>query len=92
MAQAASLKGLAGQTDFGPMIDLAEELVRLADGGLKRRAKASPTEKDERVYLAPLQSLVHMGASQAELLVKRFGDDAEAARGFAAADLWGFPW
>jgi glutamate--cysteine ligase len=92
MAQAASLNGLAAQTDFGPMTELAAELIRLADDGLKRRAKASLNEKDERAHLAPLQTLVHMGASQAELLVKRFGDDAEAARSFAAADLWEFPW
>ncbi len=92
MARAAATDALAAETDFGPMLELTKEVLRIADAGLQRRGRVALTEKDERTHLAPLHALVHMGASQAELLVKRFGNDAEAARCFATADLWEFPW
>ena len=74
------------------MIDLAREVLRLATLGLQGRGLRNEAGEDEAQYLAPLHALVHMGASQAELLVKRFGDDAVAARAMCSDNLWEFAW
>jgi glutamate--cysteine ligase len=92
LAQSASRDGLSGSCELGSMLELATELLRIADQGLARRQIADASDKDERRHLAPLHALVHMGASSAELLLRRFGDDGLAARRFCAEKLWEFPW
>ena len=67
-------------------------MVRLAEEGLRRRGRLNEHGQDERLYLAPLHMLVHLGASQAELMLRRFGEDAESAFQFVSKDLWEFPW
>ena len=92
LATSAATDGLSGVSDYGSLQELAAAVLVLAEGGLERRARLNEQGHDERLYLAPLHMLVHLGASQAELLVQRFGDDAESARQFCAQELWEFPW
>jgi glutamate--cysteine ligase len=92
LAQSAARDGLSGSCALGSTLELASELLRIADQGLARRKIVDAADEDERRYLAPLHALVHMGASSAELLLRRFGDDAQAARQFCARKLWEFPW
>jgi glutamate--cysteine ligase len=92
LASSAATDGLSGVSALGSLKELAAAILVLADGGLERRARLDDRGQDERLYLAPLHMLVHWGASQAELLVQRFGDDAKSARQFCAQDLWEFPW
>lgn len=92
LASSAATDGLSGVSALGSLRELAAAILVLADGGLERRARLDDRGQDERLYLAPLHMLVHWGASQAELLVQRFGDDAKSARQFCAQDLWEFPW
>ena len=92
LASSAATDGLSGVSALGSLRELAAAILVLADDGLERRARLDERGQDERLYLKPLHMLVHWGASQAELLVQRFGDDARSARQFCAQDLWEFPW
>ena len=92
LAHMAARKGLSGRCDLGSLNELASTLVSLSAAGLGRRARRNAQGDDEQVHLAPLQRLVHGGASQAELMIDRFGDDVGAAVQFVSRDLWEFPW
>ena len=92
LATSAATDGLSGVSDYGSLRELAAAVLTLAEGGLERRAYLDDKGQDERLYLAPLHVLVHLGLSQAELMIQRFGDDAQSALEFAAKDLWEFPW
>ncbi len=56
---------------------LAEEILDIAEAGLERRARLSPSGKDERIHLRRLKALVEHGRSPADLLTD--GLDATAA-------------
>ena len=92
LATSAATDGLSGMSDYGSLKELAAAVVRLAEEGLRRRGRLNEQGQDERLYLAPLHMLVHLGASQAELMLRRFGEDAESAFQFVSKDLWEFPW
>ena len=86
LAQTAARDGLSGRSPLGSTVELSAAVLRIASAGLARRGL------DEEKYLAPLQHLVDIGKSQAELLLERFEEDAAAARRFCANHLWEFPW
>jgi glutamate--cysteine ligase len=92
LATTAATHGLSGVSDYGSLKELAAAVLSLAEDGLKRRGHVNGQGHDERLYLAPLHMLVHLGVSQAELMLQRFGEDVESALQFAAKDLWEFPW
>ena len=44
------------------MQDIAREAMRIAADGLKARRRLDAKGEDERVFLAPIQSIVELGA------------------------------
>jgi glutamate--cysteine ligase len=65
----ASVEGLAGGAGGVRMLDLAREVVALAEAGLKARARAGHGAPDETVHLAPLREAVASGQTQADRLL-----------------------
>ncbi|MEX2629817.1 MAG: glutamate--cysteine ligase [Tistlia sp.] len=62
-----------------PLIDLAREIVALAEDGLRRRAKAGRVSPDETEYLSVLQEeAVQTGRTPAEGLLEAYTDDLPA--------------
>jgi glutamate--cysteine ligase len=53
----------------GTLRDVAREMVRLAESGLKRRARRDRRGEDERKALAPLHATIEDGRSPAESLL-----------------------
>jgi len=62
-------KGLASRFRAGTLQPMAEKVLEIAKGGLERRAKLSPSGKDERVHLARLEELVAKGQTPADRLL-----------------------
>jgi glutamate--cysteine ligase len=56
----------------GTVGDLAEQVLEIARGGLRVRARLSASGLDETQYLAPLEEIVASRRSPAELLLQRF--------------------
>ena len=54
------------------MLDLARECMRLAEAGLKRRARLDHDGRDETRYLRPLQEFVARGITPAEELLAKY--------------------
>ncbi|MTI43335.1 glutamate--cysteine ligase [Roseibium hamelinense] len=78
------------QTPFrsGTVLDIAKEMLKLSQEGLKRRAIMSDGDLDERVHLAPLEESLAAGLSPADVLLKRYegawnGDLANLYRDYA---------
>ena len=78
------------QTPFrsGTLLDVAREVLQLAEQGLKNRARSDGAGGDETQFLAYLQKVVADGQSPAEALVKKFheewnGDVREAYKDLA---------
>lgn len=78
--------------DLPPVAEIAAAAIGWAKEGLARRARRNKAGEDESVWLRPLEQFLELGASPAELLVARFGDDALAARSFLAGDIQRSPW
>jgi len=54
------------------VLDVAREMVRLADEGLKRRTRLDDSGEDERKLLAPLKEIVEEGRSPADRLLEDY--------------------
>ena len=57
------------------MREVAGEVLRIAEAGLKRRARQDRKGEDERKHLASLHEAVEGGKSPAEILLAAFERD-----------------
>jgi len=57
--------GLTTPTPYGSMQQLARQVLEIAAGGLRRRARCDAQGRDERIYLEPLWEIVQSGQSAA---------------------------
>jgi glutamate--cysteine ligase len=64
--------GLTAPFRDGTVLDMAREMLRLADEGLKRRARLDDGGEDERKLLAPLKEIVEEGRSPADRLLENY--------------------
>ena len=64
--------GLKAPFRGGTVLDVARTMVRLAEGGLKRRARLTRKGEDERKALAPLIETVEEGRSPADRLLAAY--------------------
>ena len=64
--------GLEAPFRGGKVLDVARTMVRLAEGGLKRRARLDRKGADERKALAPLLETIEQGRSPADRLLAAF--------------------
>ena len=55
--------------------ELASEVVALARGGLKRRARLDKSGRDESHFLAPVEEVIERGETPAEVLLKQFNGE-----------------
>lgn len=62
------------QTPFrsGTVLDIARETLKLSQEGLKRRARLSDGDLDERVHLAPVEEGLAAGMCPADVLLQRY--------------------
>jgi len=62
------------QTPFrnGSVLDVAKETLALAQDGLKRRARMSDGNLDERVHLAAVEEALAAGMTPADVLLQRY--------------------
>ena len=65
-------QGFAATIRNRNMVSLADETLKLARAGLKRRARLNAGGEDETKYLEPLEDLVSRGSTQAEELLSKF--------------------
>jgi glutamate--cysteine ligase len=68
--------GLAAQVGNRPMQQLAERVLEIADGGLRRRARLNQHGQDERVHLQLLTSLVQSGKTPADAMIEGLTQDS----------------
>lgn len=54
---------------------IAKDMVRIAEGGLKRRHMGSAHGADESLYLSPLHTILDYGINHAEDLLRRYFDE-----------------
>jgi len=73
LAEAVAIDGLGARDCGVSVLDVARNLLQIAQQGLGRIAP------DERVYLSPLEERLAGGVSPADLLLDRCGDDVLAA-------------
>jgi glutamate--cysteine ligase len=52
--------------------EIAHDVLELAAGGLRRRNRVDASGRDESIYLAPLQTMVEHGQTQAEYWLDRY--------------------
>jgi glutamate--cysteine ligase len=62
--------GLRASFRGRPMVDLARQVLEIAEGGLQRRARKRPDGKDERIHLAEIRALLERGLSPADVLLE----------------------
>jgi glutamate--cysteine ligase len=73
--------GLRASFRGGPLVEIGQRMVAIAEGGLERRAVIDAAcGKDERVHLARLRKLVGDGHCPADLLILGFDREADPAR------------
>ncbi|MHA6326235.1 glutamate--cysteine ligase [Roseivivax sp. CAU 1753] len=74
---AASVDGLAAEVGGRRMIDLAKDVVALAEGGLKARARpgAGGLLPDETHFLNALKDSLETGETPADELIRRYNSD-----------------
>ena len=68
-------RGLRGEMGKHKVLDLARELVALADGGLGRIHADGFSDADERGFLDPLREQVEKGMSPGEEIARRWKDE-----------------
>ncbi|HMJ12742.1 MAG TPA: glutamate-cysteine ligase family protein [Polyangiaceae bacterium] len=68
-------KGLAAELQGQSVRALAERLVEIAQGGLRRRKRLSSEGRDETIHLARLAELVAAGKTPADVLVEGLGNE-----------------
>jgi glutamate--cysteine ligase len=62
--------GLGAQVGGRPMRELAERILEIASGGLRRRARLNERGEDETVHLALLTALVQSGKTPADVMTE----------------------
>jgi glutamate--cysteine ligase len=73
--------GLRAAFRGGSLVEIAQRMVAIADGGLERRAIIDPTSgKDERMHLARLRKLVGEGKCPADVLLEGIDREPDLAR------------
>jgi glutamate--cysteine ligase len=55
--------------------DVAREVLRIAEHGLKQRNRKNADRRDETIFLAPLQKIVETGKTQAEELLALYNTE-----------------
>jgi len=75
MYKEAPRLGLRTPTPLGPMVKLAREVVKLAEDGLRRRARLNEMGDDETIHLAPLHYLTARGITLADELNRMERDE-----------------
>lgn len=60
-----------------PLAELAQRVVEIAEGGLRRRAVRDAKGQDETVHLASLKRLVSQGKSPADVLLEGMGAEKD---------------
>ncbi len=73
----ASVGGIHAEVGGRPMLDLAAEVLEIAEAGLKARAKAEPGGPllDETSYLKSLQETIKTGITPADELLAHYNGD-----------------
>ena len=66
---------LATRFRKGTVQDITREAMRIAADGLKARRRLDAKGEDERVFLAPIQSIVDSGRTWADDLLGHFEGD-----------------
>ena len=81
-------QGLATPWRSGTLRDLARDVVAIAAEGLRARARLSPRDADEGIFLAPLEEIAAGGPTQAERWLQRYHDvwDGQASKIFLEAE------
>lgn len=72
---AAARDGLAGQLAGQPMHELARKMVDIARHGLQRRGILDSAGNDETGFLAPLQTIVESGKTNADMMLAAYHGD-----------------
>ncbi len=62
------------------MVELAQRVLEIAEGGLERRARKRSDGKDERIHLAGIKALVARGQTPADRLLEGLGGVADPKR------------
>lgn len=75
MRAAAPVTGLATPFRGGTLRDLAEQVLELAEAGLRARNKSDGAGGDETIFLRPLKDVVATGKTPAEILVEKYETD-----------------
>jgi glutamate--cysteine ligase len=79
--EAVARDGLRARTAGTLVLDLARELVQIADDGLGRIAQRSETDADERHFLDPLRERIEDGRSLSDLVLEAWrASDGSAPR------------
>jgi len=65
-------RGLAATVAGRSVRDVARDVLDLAVGGLKRRARLNDSGRDESMYLDPLESIVRTGKTSAEEMLEAY--------------------
>jgi glutamate--cysteine ligase len=68
-------EALGAKWQGGTVRDLARDVVTIARDGLRARGEIGADGQDERSYLAPLESMVDGGLTQAEQWLGRYNTD-----------------
>jgi glutamate--cysteine ligase len=74
---------------YGLVRDAAREMVGIASAGLARRNRINAKGEDESIHLAPLETMINAGDTQAEHWVKLWRGEwqGDLTKIFAAAEL-----
>ncbi|MGC6471476.1 MAG: glutamate--cysteine ligase [Parvibaculales bacterium] len=72
---AAPVTGLATPFRGGTLRDLAEEVLGLAEAGLRARNKSDGAGGDETIFLRPLKEVLASGKTPAETLIKKYENE-----------------
>ena len=64
--------GLKAKIGKRTVQDVARDLVEIAAGGLRRRARLDASGADESRYLEPLAEIAESGMTRADRLLERF--------------------
>jgi glutamate--cysteine ligase len=62
--------GLQADLHERPLREWARDLVAIADAGLKRLNVVTSMGQDERIFLAPLETILHSGKSRAQVMME----------------------
>jgi glutamate--cysteine ligase len=89
LRQAVPRTGLDTPFAAGTLRDLAKDVLAIADGGLRARARLRDDGADERAYLAPLHAIADGAPTQAEHWLTRYHTawHGDASKIFAEARI-----